>query len=143
MFPTADKLRLSQKYLIDTLIINGSECEPYLTCDDRLMMQEQGDRIMGGIRYLQQITLADKAFIGIEENKPAAIAAMERCAKQKKTCMSLFAGTVSDGFRKQLIEAVTGRQVPSGKLSADVGVLVQNVATSALPSLKHCVLVAR
>ena len=49
MFPTADKLRLSQKYLIDTLIINGSECEPYLTCDDRLM-QEQGDRIMGGIR---------------------------------------------------------------------------------------------
>lgn len=85
MFPTSDKLRLSMHYLIDTLIINGSECEPYLTCDDRLM-QEQGDRIMGGIRYLQQITLADKVFIGIEENKPEAIAAMEALCKAEKTC---------------------------------------------------------
>ena len=130
MFPTADKLRLSQKYLIDTLIINGSECEPYLTCDDRLM-QEQGDRIMGGIRYLQQITLADKVFIGIEENKPAAIAAMETLCKAEENMHVVgLPALYPMGSEKQLIEAVTGRQVPSGKLSADVGVLVQNVATS-------------
>lgn len=130
MFPTADKLRLSMNYLIDTLIINGSECEPYLTCDDRLM-QEQGDRIMGGIRYLQQITLADKVFIGVEENKPEAIAAMEALCKAEENMHVVgLPALYPMGSEKQLIEAVTGRQVPSGKLSADVGVLVQNVATS-------------
>ena len=130
MFPTADKLRLSMNYLIDTLIINGSECEPYLTCDDRLM-QEQGDRIMGGIRYLQQITLADKVFIGIEENKPEAIAAMEALCKAEENMQVVgLPALYPMGSEKQLIEAVTGLQVPSGKLSADVGVLVQNVATS-------------
>ena len=130
MFPTADKLRLSLTHLIDTLIINGSECEPYLTCDDRLM-QEQGDRILGGIRYLKQITQADHVFIGIEENKPAAIAAMESlCRDEVNMEVVGLPALYPMGSEKQLIEAVTGRQVPSGQLSANVGVIVQNVATS-------------
>lgn len=130
MFPTADKLRLSLTHLIDTLIINGSECEPYLTCDDRLM-QEQGDRILGGIRYLKQITQAEHVFIGIEENKPAAIAAMESlCRDEVNMEVVGLPALYPMGSEKQLIEAVTGRQVPSGQLSANVGVIVQNVATA-------------
>lgn len=130
MFPTADKLKLSLSHMIDTLIINGSECEPYLTCDDRLM-QEQGDQILGGIRFLKQITLAEKVFIGIEENKPAAIRAMESlCLDEPDMEVVGLPALYPMGSEKQLIEAVTGRQVPSGKLSANVGVIVQNVATA-------------
>lgn len=129
MFPTADKLRLSLRHSIDTLIINGSECEPYLTCDDRLM-QEQGVQILGGIRYLMQMTQASRCFIGIESNKPDAIEAMESvCRDEAGIDIVALPALYPMGSEKQLIEAVTGIQVPSGKLSADVGVLVQNVAT--------------
>lgn len=130
MFPTADKLRLSLRHKIDTLIINGSECEPYLTCDDRLM-REQGERILGGIRYLMQMTQATRAFIGVEENKPAAIAAMDAiCAGADDIQVVQLPALYPMGSEKQLIEAVTGQQVPSGKLSAELGILVQNVATA-------------
>ena len=129
MFPTADKLRLSLAHPIDTLIINGSECEPYLTCDDRLM-QEQGVQILGGIRYLLQITGASRCFIGIEANKPEALACMDLlCHDEPAVEVVSLPPLYPMGSEKQLIEAVTGLQVPSGKLSADVGVLVQNVAT--------------
>ena len=129
MFPTADKLRLSLKHDIDTLIINGSECEPYLTCDDRLM-QEQGEQILGGIRFLIQMTEATHTFIGIESNKPDALQAMDTlCRDEPAIDVVALPALYPMGSEKQLIEAVTGRQVPSGKLSADVGVIVQNVAT--------------
>ena len=125
MFPTADKLRLSLRHKIDTLIINGGECEPYLTCDDRLM-REQGERILGGIRYLMQMTQATQTFIGIEENKPAAIAAMDAiCAEADDIEVVQLPALYPMGSEKQLIEAVTGKQVPSGKLSAELGILVQ------------------
>ncbi len=130
MFPTADKLRLSLRHKIDTLIINGSECEPYLTCDDRLM-REQGELILGGIHYLMQMTQATQAFIGIEENKPQSIAAMDAiCAEADNIHVVQLPALYPMGSEKQLIEAVTGKQVPSGKLSAELGILVQNVATA-------------
>ena len=129
MFPTADKLKLSLQFPIKTLIINGSECEPYLTCDDRLM-REQGELILGGLHYMMQMTGASEAFIGIEGNKPAALAQMDAlCADEPEINVVELPALYPMGSEKQLIEAVTGLQVPSGKLSADIGVLVQNVAT--------------
>ena len=129
MFPTADKLKLSLQQPIKTLIINGSECEPYLTCDDRLM-REQGQLILGGLRYMMQMTGATEAFIGIEANKPVAMEQMDSlCADEPGIEVVELPALYPMGSEKQLIEAVTGLQVPSGKLSADVGVLVQNVAT--------------
>ncbi len=129
MFPTADKLRLALKHPIDTLIINGSECEPYLTCDDRLM-QEQGEQILGGIRYLMHITGATAVFIGIEENKPEALQHMdELCADEPAMEVVALPALYPMGSEKQLIQALCGREVPSGKLSAEMGILVNNVAT--------------
>lgn len=129
MFPTADKLKLSLQFPIKSLIINGSECEPYLTCDDRLM-REQGQLILGGLRYMMQMTGASEAYIGIEANKPAALEQMEGlCADEPDINVVELPALYPMGSEKQLIEAVTGLQVPSGKLSADIGVLVQNVAT--------------
>ena len=129
MFPTADKLKLSLQHEITTLIINGSECEPYLTCDDRLM-REQGELILGGLRFMMQMTGATQAYIGIEANKPEALERMDAlCAEESNIDVVELPALYPMGSEKQLIEAVTGLQVPSGKLSAELGILVQNVAT--------------
>ena len=129
MFPTADKLKLSLQHKITTLIINGSECEPYLTCDDRLM-REQGELILGGLRFMMQMTGATQAYIGIEANKPEALERMDAlCAEESNIDVVELPALYPMGSEKQLIEAVTGLQVPSGKLSAELGILVQNVAT--------------
>ncbi|XBS67990.1 electron transport complex subunit RsxC [Acerihabitans sp. KWT182] len=129
MFPAADKIRMSLRNPIETLIVNGGECEPYLTTDDRLM-REQGEFIIGGIRYLRTITQAKQVYIGIEDNKTEAIARLdELCRQEEHIEVVILPSLYPIGSAKQMIEAVTGRQIPQNRRSTEMGVLVQNVGT--------------
>jgi len=116
---------------IDTLIVNGAECEPYLTADHRLMV-EQAPGIVEGIAIIRKILGADRVRIAVEDNKPDAIAALT-------AALAGLAGDVEvvtlkteypQGAEKQQIFAVTGREVPSGGLPMDVGTVVENVGTT-------------
>lgn len=132
-FPAAVKMNLGQRKAVDTLVINGCECEPFLTCDDRLMQERAAD-IIDGVRIMMQalnIIGSPDVLIAIEENKPAAIAAM-REATDKWRHMSVVAVPTQYpmGAEKQLVKFLTGREVPAGKLIPDIGVLVQNVGTA-------------
>lgn len=130
MFPAAEKIRGTLRYPIENLIINGSECEPYLSVDDRLM-QEQGAQLLGGIRYLQQISEAKHVYIGIEDNKPDAIRILdELCADEPDMDVMVLPALYPMGSAKQMIEAITGLQIPRGTRSSAMGVLVQNVGTT-------------
>jgi len=113
------------------ILVNGCECEPYLTTDHR-SMAEFPERIHLGIRIMMKILGVSKVVIGVERNKPDAIAALER-TKPADLDVSILALTVKypQGAEKMLIKAVTGREVPSGKLPLDVGVVVQNAASVA------------
>lgn len=129
-FPAHVKLSLPPGKKCDALIINGVECEPYLTSDHRLML-EHGEEVLVGVKILMSALGVDKAYIGIENNKPDAIANLTELAKG-------FEGVVvqplklryPQGGEKQLIDALIGRQVPSGRLPIDVGAVVQNVGTA-------------
>ena len=129
-FPTHVKLTPPKEYTIDTLIVNAVECEPYLTADHRLLL-EHPDQIIIGIKVILKVLGVDRAVIGIEENKPDAIELM-------RSKISMVSGIevlplkmkYPQGGEKQLIEAVTGRQVPPPPaLPASVGCVVQNVGT--------------
>ncbi len=122
-FPTHVKMHPATA--VDTLVLNGAECEPYLTCDDRLM-REQRDKIVRGAFYLAEALGVKQVIIGIEKNKPEAIALFE------ETDLSVVAlkKQYPMGSEKHLIYCCTGRKVPLGKLPADAGVVVQNVATA-------------
>ncbi|MGX9419137.1 electron transport complex subunit RsxC [Vibrio sp. WJH972] len=129
MFPTADKLKLSLTNDIHTLIINGGECEPYLTCDDRLM-RERAENILKGIQILLRACKAKKAIIGIEENKPEAIKRMRAlCENDGSITVKPLPVLYPMGSEKQMIRALTGQQVPSGKLTSELGIIIQNVGT--------------
>jgi electron transport complex protein RnfC len=131
-FPTHVKLTPPKEKPINALILNGVECEPYLTADHRLML-EQADAIIGGTRILIKILGLAKAYLGIERNKPDAIAFLvERC-RALKTPIEVIPLKVKypQGAEKQLIKAILKREVPSGGLPFDVGVVVQNVGTAA------------
>ncbi|WP_338111907.1 electron transport complex subunit RsxC [Rhodocyclus tenuis] len=130
-FPAAVKLALGQRTEVKTLILNGGECEPYLSCDDRLM-RDAADAIVDGVRILLHATGASDAVIGIEENKPEAIAAM-RAAIAGVAGLSVrsLPARYPMGSEKQLIKVLTGREVPADGLSSDCGVLVHNVGTAA------------
>ncbi|PLX97967.1 MAG: electron transport complex subunit RsxC [Desulfuromonas sp.] len=129
-FPAHVKLSPPEEKPIDTLILNGVECEPYLTADHRLMLEEP-DRIMRGIVILRKILGVDRIYIGIESNKPDAIELMtEQCVGTGIEVVPL-AVKYPQGAEKQLILAITGREVPSGALPMEVGVVVQNVGTAA------------
>lgn len=129
-FPTHVKLNVPPGKSIDTLLINGAECEPYLTCDDRLM-REYPAEIVDGANLLRTAVGAARVIIGIEANKPEAITAMRQAAKRYPE-MSVVAlkARYPQGGEKQLIWALTGRTVPCGALPADVGTVVDNVATA-------------
>ncbi|MDE6868956.1 MAG: electron transport complex subunit RsxC [Clostridia bacterium] len=122
-FPTAVKLNPSTQ--IDTLIVNGAECEPYLTCDYRLML-EKTEEIVRGARYVAKALGAEKIVIAIEANKPDCIKLFEAYEDIQPV---ILAKKYPMGGEKQLIYTATGRKVGIGKLPADVGVIVQNVAT--------------
>ncbi|MGE4342809.1 MAG: electron transport complex subunit RsxC [Geoalkalibacter sp.] len=133
-FPTHVKLSPPPEKPIDTLIINGAECEPYLTTDYRLMLEEP-DRILDGVRLLAAVLGRPRIFIGIEENKPAAIKVMKAACASSDIEVVPLRVKYPQGAEKQLIYAITDREVPSGGLPMDVGVLVQNVRTAAAVSV--------
>ncbi|MBQ3356467.1 MAG: electron transport complex subunit RsxC [Oscillospiraceae bacterium] len=127
-FPTNVKIS-SGMGKVNTVIVNGAECEPYITSDDRLM-RESPERIAGGIRIIQKILQPERTALGIEKNKSKAIAAMRAALPEDMELLELRV-RYPQGAEKQLIQTVTGRQVPPGGLPAAVGCAVFNVATCA------------
>lgn len=130
-FPTSVKMALKDKQ-IDTLIINAAECEPYITADD-MLMRERALETMRGVQILMKLTSADNCLIGIEDNKPEAIKAMEAALHQVHGEHHISVVTIPtkypSGGEKQLIKILTGKEVPNGKIPADIGVVCQNVGT--------------
>jgi electron transport complex protein RnfC len=132
-FPTAVKLNPPSRHHIDTLIINGAECEPYITCDDRLM-RERADEVIEGVRIIRQALGIARVVIGVEDNKLEACAAIEQLIKDKKLKdieLTRVPTIYPTGGEKQLIKVLTGREVPSNGLPADIGVVCHNVGTAA------------
>ncbi len=129
-FPTHIKLNVPKGKKADILIINGVECEPFLTADHRLML-EKSRELMTGIRILMKALGVDQAVIGIENNKPDAIELLAGLAeKEKGITVQPLKVKYPQGGEKQLIKAITGREVPSGGLPVDVGAVVHNVGTT-------------
>ena len=129
-FPTHVKLSPPPEKKITHIILNGAECEPYLTSDHRVMLETPGD-VITGLRAMMKIFSLSEAYIGIEENKPDAIKKIKDCAKGYPGIKVLtLKKKYPQGAEKQLIYAVTGREVPSGGLPADVGCIVTNVDTA-------------
>jgi len=129
-FPTHVKLAVPAGKKADALIINAVECEPYLTADHRLML-EKGEEILIGVELLKRALGVSKAYIGIENNKPDAIAHLKNLTKKfEGTQVVPLKVKYPQGGEKQLIKAIIGREVPSQGLPIDVGVVVQNVATA-------------
>ncbi len=130
-FPTSVKLVQNPKKPVDTILLNGCECEPYLTSDDRLM-QEAPSTIVVGLQLAMRAAGAQRGVIAIEDNKPDAISTLMNHIKnidnvQLAICQTKY----PQGGEKQLIQAVTGSTVPTGGLPLDVGVVVINVGTAA------------
>lgn len=128
-FPAALKLNLSRNSGVQTLIMNGGECEPYLTCDDRIM-RERAVQIIEGIRLIATAVAAQEVLVGIEDNKPEAIAAMQNAAQGTAVKVVAMPSMYPMGSEKQIIQVLTGREIPAGGRPADIGVLVHNVATA-------------
>ncbi|AHJ74098.1 electron transport complex subunit RsxC [Kosakonia sacchari] len=128
-FPTAAKLQGGGDK-IDTLIINAAECEPYITADDRLM-QDCAAQIMEGVRILAHILQPRQVLIGIEDNKPQAISMMRAVlAGSHDIQLKVIPTKYPSGGAKQLTQILTGKQVPHGGRSSDIGILMQNVGTA-------------
>lgn len=130
-FPTFVKLSPPPEKKIDTFILNGAECEPYLTSDARLMLENPAD-ILEGVRIISKILNCDKVFIGIENNKPEAIDIFKKLVIKSQLNFEVVSLKVKypQGAEKQLIKAIANREVPAGGLPMDVGCLVQNVGTA-------------
>lgn len=128
-FPTAVKISPPKDKPIDTVIINGCECEPLLTADYRLMM-EYPDDILNGAQIVKIATGADKVFVGIEDNKKKAFDLLKEKTAQTSIEVILVKTKYPQGAEKNLIYALLGREVPKGGLPFDVGVVVQNVGTA-------------
>ncbi|NLK36269.1 MAG: electron transport complex subunit RsxC [Gracilibacteraceae bacterium] len=130
-FPTHVKLAPPPDKKVDTVILNGAECEPYLTSDHRLML-EYPENVVFGLQALMKALGVKKGYIGIETNKPDAIEKVFEAAKDVADIEVVALKTkYPQGAEKQLIYACTGREVPSGGLPADAGVVVNNVGTAA------------
>lgn len=152
-FPTHVKITPPKDKKIEYVIVNGAECEPYITSDHRTLL-EQPEMVLFGLKALMRVFGIDEGYIAIEQNKPDAILLVEEyLAKTEYAGMKLceMRTKYPQGAEKQLIYAVTGREVPSGRLPADVGVVVVNVDTAAaiataiktgMPSIKRIVTVS-
>ncbi len=151
-FPTSVKLDAEKKGLIRTVIINGAECEPYITSDTQTMLNDGAD-IYDGMMLLKRFISAENFFIAVEKNKPLCIEKL-RMLFADEECHDVrvlpLPSTYPQGGEKMLIYNVTGREVPEGKLPADVGCLVLNVTTLAnigryfrtgMPLVEKCVTV--
>lgn len=131
-FPTHVKVKPPDDKKIDTVILNGAECEPYLTADHRLMLEEP-ERILKGMQLIMRILDAESGLIGIEKNKPDAIRILKAKINELRLPLKVIALPVKypQGAEKQLIKALKNRKVPAGGLPMDVGCVVQNVGTAA------------
>ncbi|MBW1940043.1 MAG: electron transport complex subunit RsxC [Deltaproteobacteria bacterium] len=134
-FPTHAKVAIKPDVKMETLILNGAECEPYLTCDHRIMV-EHGDEVVEGAMILLTVLGIDSCVIGVEDNKPDAVQALKTAISQNSSSPG-FKITVQplrvkypQGAAKQLIQSITGKQVPQFGRSLDVGVIIQNVGTT-------------
>ena len=129
-FPTHVKLAPPKDKKAECLILNGTECEPYLTSDDRIMRERPQEILIGGAIMMKALGVT-RGYVGIEENKPAAIASMTEAAKAfPQIEVITLKKRYPQGGEKQLIDAVIRRQVPSGGLPIETGAVVQNVGTS-------------
>lgn len=128
-FPSTVKLSPPAGLEIHTVILNGCECEPFLTCDHRLML-EQPERVVAGARYIKEMVGADRVVIAVESNKPDAVEAL-RAAAGADVEVLVLPTRYPQGAEKQLIYALLRTEVPHGKLPAATGALVHNVATAA------------
>jgi electron transport complex protein RnfC len=129
-FPSAVKLVPPKEYTVTTVILNGCECEPYLTCDHRLML-ESPERVVRGGRIMQEALGAQRLVVGIESNKLDAAEAVRIAAQGTETEVVVLPTKYPQGAEKQLIWAILRREVPHGKLPAAAGALVHNVGTAA------------
>jgi len=130
-FPTHAKLAIPAGKVVDTLIVNGVECEPYLTTDHRVML-EQRDDVFTGIRYLLAVSGARHAIVGVEENTPdAARHLRDGLPADLPATVEVLRVKYPQGAEKMLVSALLGREVPSGGLPVDVQALCVNVATTA------------
>ncbi|PMH44865.1 electron transporter RnfC [Vibrio sp. 10N.286.49.B3] len=129
-FPTASKLKFAKQANVHTLVINGGECEPYLTCDD-MTMQEVGNEVIAGIRLMLIASGADKAIVGIEDNKREAFDKLTSLASDDLNIDIVLVPSIYPmGSERHLIKALLGVTVPLGKLSTAIGILVNNIATA-------------
>jgi electron transport complex protein RnfC len=131
VFPTGAKLNPGASGHCPTLIINGGECKPWITCDD-LLMRHHADEILQGVTVMRHLMGSTEILVGIEDNKPEAIAAMQAAAAKLDFAVEIIAVPTlyPSGGAKQMTEILTGKQVPSGKRSTDVGLQVFNVGTA-------------
>jgi electron transport complex protein RnfC len=128
-FPAAVKLSPKPEHKIDQLIINAVECEPYITADD-VLMRERAEQIIGGVEILRHILKPQEAIVGIEDNKPEAIEAMRRAASGTGIEIAVVPTKYPSGGEKQLIYMLTGKEVPSGGIPAQIGVVCHNTGTT-------------
>jgi electron transport complex protein RnfC len=129
-FPTVVKLSPPKEKPIDTVILNGAECEPYLTGDYRLMI-ERPKEVIEGLKILMKVLGVSNGFVGIEDNKPDAVRTMKEAAEgQNNITVCALPAKYPQGAEKMLIKALTGREVPPRALPMDVKVVVQNVGTA-------------
>ncbi len=132
-FPAFIKLNPGARTELDTLILNGAECEPYITCDD-MLMRERADEVIMGARIMRYALHAKQCLIGIEDNKPEAIAALREALEhldEKEIEVVEVPTRYPTGGEKQLIKILTGKEVPSQGLPIDISIVCHNVATAA------------
>ena len=131
VFPSAVKLDPGTAQTCPTLIINGGECEPWITCDD-VLMRTHADTILQGVAIMRHLLGSSEILVGIEDNKPEALASMRSAAAKLDFAVEVVTVPTCypGGGAKQMIETLTGKQVPSGKLSTDIGIQVFNVGTA-------------
>lgn len=130
-FPTSVKLNPRADHRIHTLIINGTECEPYITADDILMQTRPEEIIAGTLLLAKLLDYPEHLLIGVEDNKPKAIEALRRAAAGTEVQVVSFPTKYPSGGEKQLIQILTGKEVPSGQIPASIGMVCQNVGTTA------------
>ena len=131
VFPTHGKLTASRTVPMQELVINGAECEPFITCDD-LLMRERAEEVVRGIGIFRDLLRPEKVLIGIEDNKPEAVAAMQAAVRAVGEDFAVVAVPTlyPAGGAKQLIRVLTGKEVPAARRSTDLGVQCFNVATA-------------
>ncbi len=130
-FPSHVKLSIPEEKSVDTLVVNGCECEPYLSCDHRTMLEKPRE-LMRGIRYAMQATGVSKAIVGVEENKMDAVKLLrEHLHAHSDISVEAVETKYPQGSEKMLIKSLMGREVPAGGIPLDIGVVVNNVGTLA------------